>query len=54
MLQVGYIDPLKVGIQFSGGPGVNPTHAGPIGHMVLMSKPKELRVEYIGQVDLIS
>ena len=36
------------------GPGLNPTHAGPIGHMVLMDKPNELRVGYIGQVDLIS
>ena len=32
---------------------MNPTHAGPIGHMVLMDKPKEHRVGNIGQVDLI-
>ena len=33
---------------------MNSTHAGPIGCMVLMDEPKELRVGYIGQVDLIS
>ena len=33
---------------------MNPTHTDSIGCMVLMGEPKELRVEYIGQVDLIS
>ena len=52
MLQVGHIDPLKVA--FSGGPGVNPTLGGSLGHMVLTGRPKELRAVYIGQVDLVS
>ena len=33
---------------------MNPTFTGPIGCMVLMDEPSELRVGYIGQVDLIS
>ena len=33
---------------------MNPIHTGPIGCKVLMDEPNELRVEYIGQVDLIS
>ena len=32
---------------------MNFTHAGSIGHMVLMDRPNELRVGNIGQVDLI-
>ena len=54
MLQIGHIDPLKVAFNFLEGPELNPTPAGSIGHMVLTGRPKELRVEYIGQVDLIS
>ena len=54
MLQIGHIDPFRLAFNSLEGSLMNPTHAGSIGHMVLTGKPKELREEYIGQVDLIS
>ena len=54
MLQIGHLDPLKVAFNSLEVQGLNPTQAGPIGCVVLMDEPNELRVGYIGQVDLIS
>ena len=53
MLQGGHPDPFKVAFNSLEVHGCF-LFAGLIGHMVLMDNPNELRVGYIGQVDLIS